>query len=103
MQRFLLYDNLGNFLGELAQADIMSLVRREKINGEHSLEITTIRVLEKETRILYRDKRLIWREYVVAGVDEEHAAGRRIVGTYYCTWSVQHDLIGVTVSVMPGV
>ena len=45
MQRFLLYDNLGNFLGELAQADIMSLVRREKINGEHSLEITTIRVL----------------------------------------------------------
>ena len=103
MRRFIRYDNLGNVVGEISQNDIMTLVRREQINGEHSLEITTFQVLNKNERVLYQDGRGIWREYVVVGIDEEHASGKRVIGTYYCVWSVQPDLMGVPVSVMPGV
>ena len=103
MQRFILFDNLDNPIGELNQKDILSLVRRESINGAHSLEIATVHVLQKGTRVVYKDERGIWREYVVAGVDEKHSAGRTVVGTYYCVWSAQNDLAGVSVSIMPGV
>lgn len=103
MRRFIRYDQLGNVIGEVSANDIISMVRREVINGEHSLEITTVQVLSKNERIIYQDGRGIWREYVVSGVDEEHAASRRVVGTYYCVWSVQQDLLGVPVSLMPGV
>lgn len=99
----MLYDRLGNPLGELAEADVFEAVLREEINGEHSLEITTTRVLDKGIRLLYEDGRSKWREFVVAGVDAEHASGNRAIGTYYCVWSIQQDLQGVTVSVMPGV
>lgn len=103
MRRLMLYDRLGNPLGELAEADVFEAILREEINGEHSLTITTTRVLDKGIRLLYQDGRLKWREFVVAGVDAEHASGNRAIGTYYCVWSVQQDLQGVTVSVMPGV
>lgn len=103
MRRLMLYDRLGNPLGELAEADVFEAILREEINGEHSLTITTTRVLEKGIRLLYQDGRSKWREFVVAGVDAEHASGNRAIGTYYCVWSVQQDLQGVTVSVMPGV
>lgn len=103
MRRLMLYDRLGNPLGELAEADVFEATMREEINGEHSLEITTTRVLDKGIRLLYQDGRSKWREFVVAGVDAEHASGNRAIGTYYCVWSVQQDLQGVTVSVMPGV
>lgn len=103
MRRLMLYDRLGNPLGELAESDVFEAVLREEINGEHSLEITTTRVLDKGIRMLYKDGRSKWREFVVAGVDAEHASGNRAIGTYYCVWSVQQDLQGVTVSVMPGV
>ena len=103
MRRLMLYDRLGTPLGELAEADVFEAILREEINGEHSLEITTTRVLDKGIRMLYQDGRSKWREFVVAGVDAEHASGNRAIGTYYCVWSVQQDLQGVTVSVMPGV
>lgn len=103
MRRFIRYDHLGNVLGEVSENDIMSLTRHEVINGEHSLTITTFQVLDKNERIVYQDGRGVWREYVVVGVDEEHASGNRVIGTYYCVWSVQVDLAGVPVSVMPGV
>lgn len=103
MRRMMLYDRLGNPLGELAEADVFEATLREEINGEHSLTITTTRVLEKGIRMLYKDGRSKWREFSVAGVDAEHASGNRAIGTYYCVWSVQQDLQGVTVSVMPGV
>lgn len=103
MRRLMLYDRLGNPLGELPEADVFEAVLREEINGEHSLTITTTRVLDKGIRLLYEDGRSKWREFVVAGVDAEHASGNRAIGTYYCVWSVQQDLQGVTVSVMPGV
>lgn len=103
MRRMMLYDRLGNPLGELAEADVFEAELREEINGEHSLTITTTRVLDKGIRLLHEDGRGKWREFAVAGVDAEHASGNRAVGTYYCVWSMQEDLQGVTVSVMPGV
>lgn len=103
MRRFLLYDNLGAPLGEIAEADVFEATLREVVNGEHSLEITTTQVLDKGTRILYEDGRGYWHEFVVCGVDGEHASGNRVIGTYYCVWSIQHDLQGVPVSIMPGV
>ena len=103
MRRIMLYDRLGNALGELSEADVFEAVLREEINGEHSLEITTTRVLDKGIRLLYEDGRSKWREFSVAGVDAEHASGNRAIGTYWCVWSMQEDLQGATVSVMPGV
>ena len=103
MKRFIRFSHQDAPIGEISPNDVMSLVRREEINGEHSLTITTLQVLGKGERIVYQDERGIWREYEVTGVDEEHAAGNRIIGTYYCVWSIQQDLQGVTVSKMPGV
>lgn len=103
MRRLMAYDRFDKPLGDIAEADVFSLVRRATINGEHALEVTTTRKLGKGQRILMQDGRQIWHEYVVDGVDELHGAGRRPVGTYTCVWSIQHDLQGVRVSVMPGV
>ena len=103
MRRLMMYDRLGSPLGEIPEGDVFAATMLEVINGEHSLEITTTHVLEKGSRLLFQDGRGKWREFTVSGVDAEHASGNRAIGTYYCTWSVQHDLQGVTVSVMPGV
>lgn len=103
MRRLMVYDRTDKPLGDIAEADVFSLVRRATINGEHALEVTTTRKLGKGQRILMQDGRQIWHEYVVDGIDELHGAGRRPVGTYTCVWSIQHDLQGVRVSVMPGV
>ena len=103
MQRILIYDREANPLGEINPNNVLAAVLREEINGEHSLEITTTQVLEKGTRLLHRDGRGIVREFSVSGVDADHVAGVSTVGTYYCPWSIQEDLMGVTVSVMPGV
>lgn len=103
MRRILVFNRLGTALGEIDPNDVLEATMREEINGEHSLEIVTTQVLEKGTRLLHEDGRGRWREFAVAGVDAEHAAGVTAVGTYYCPWSIQEDLMGVTVSVMPGV
>ena len=103
MRRLMVYDRFDQPIGDIAEADVFSLVRRATINGEHALEVTTTRKLGKGQRILMQDGRQIWHEYVVDGVDELHGAGRRPVGTYMCVWSIQQDLQGVRVSVMPGV
>lgn len=102
MRRFIISDNLGNALGELAPNNVFSVTRREEINGEHSLEIVTTQALDKGNRVLYKDGRELWREYVVTGIEQTHEIGDETAKTYYCTWSVQHDLLGVTVSRMPG-
>lgn len=103
MRRMIRYSNLGAALGEVYPNDVMALVRTEEINGEHSLEITTTQVISKNERIIFQDGRGYWREYVVVGVDELHSSGKRPVGTYYCVWSLMPDMLGVTVSKMPGV
>ena len=103
MRRVLVYDRFDAFLFELTPAEVFGLVRSEEVNGEHSLEITTTRVLDKGSRVLMQDDQGTWREYVVYGTDALHGAPNRPVGTYYCAWSLQHDLTGAQVSRMPGV
>ncbi|MBQ3329508.1 MAG: phage tail protein [Eggerthellaceae bacterium] len=103
MIRVLLFDRFDAPIGELKPDEVLVLTRHEAVNGAHSLEITTTRVLEKGWRILTRDARGKWREHVVYGTDAAHEAGERVLGTYYCTWSVQHDLMGTRTSRMPGV
>lgn len=101
--RVLVYSHADEPLGELAPADVMDLRRTEEVNGEHCLSITTTQILGKGMRILMQDTMGVWREYAVTGTDENHESGRTAIGTYYCTWSLQHDLSVTPVSVMPGV
>ena len=103
MLRVMLYDRFDQPLGELSENEVFGLVRTERINGEHSLKITTTRVLEKGQRILTCDARGKWREHVVYGTDALHDSGEKPFGEYYCVWSVQHDLVGTRISAMPGV
>ena len=103
MRRVLLYDRFDSPVMELAEADVFGLVRKEVINGEHSLTITTTAVLQKGWRVLVQDGTGRWREFVVSGCDALHDSGARPMGTYYCVWSVQPDLMGTRVSAMPGV
>lgn len=101
--RVLVYDRADNPLFELSENDVFELTRRDTLNGEHSLEITTTHVLSQGQRLLTQDARGVWREFVVYGIDQEHANGERPIGSYYCTWSLQPDLMGTQVSKMPGV
>lgn len=103
MRRIMVFSRTGAPLGEINPNDVLAAVLREEINGEHSLEITTTQVLEKGVRLLHQDGQGKWREFSVSGVDADHSAGLSVVGTYYCPWSMQEDMMGVTVSVMPGV
>ena len=103
MDRLTVHSPSGAFLFELAEGDVFGRVRVEELNGEHSLTLTTSRVLEKEQRILTKDATGKRREWVVQGVDADHSSGLAMVGTYYCIWSLQHDLSLCVTTAMPGV
>lgn len=103
MIRVMLFDRQDRAIGELAEGEVFALVRTERVNGEHSLKITTTRVLQQGWRILTCDGRGKWREHVVYGTDALHDAGETAIGEYYCVWSLQPDLMGTRVSAMPGV
>lgn len=100
--RFLVYSHADTPIMELDATRILSATRVEQINGEHSLTITTLQELEKEQRILVQDNTGKWREYVVTGEEGDHTIGDT-ANTYYCVWSLQHDLECTKVSSMPGV
>lgn len=103
MRRVMLFDRQDRPIGELSEAEVFELVRKEEINGEHALTVTTTRVLQQGWRVLTQDGRGKWREHVVFGTDALHDSGAQPFGTYYCVWSLQHDLMGTRVSAMPGV
>ena len=100
--RVIIYSPQDVFVAELPPDLVFERKRTEELNGEHSLSITTAVVLAKGQRVLTCDDTSTWREYVVTGEDAEHAGGRRAIGTYYCIWSLQADLSGVTCTAMPG-
>lgn len=102
MRRVIINDRQDRQLFELAEADVFELTRHVVVNGEHSLTITTTQVLEVGWRVLHEDDRGRWHEHVVYGADSLHQSGDRPIGTYYCVWSLQHDLMGTRVSAMPG-
>lgn len=100
--RVMVYSNQDAPLFELDPAHIHEMRAIEAINGEHSLTVTTTQKLDKNQRLLVEDGTGKWREYVVEGVDEEHQGGRRLIGTYYAVWSLQHDLSGTYTTSFPG-
>jgi phage minor structural protein len=78
-------------LFELSPDDVWACDESIEINGPHTLEIVTTRVLTKEQRVLVFDEAEHAHEYVVASEDREHASGSIPFGTYKCAWSLQHD------------
>lgn len=90
--RVILYDRQCNPIGDLSESEILGRVRHEEINGEHTLTLTTTRILAVGMRILTIDGTGHWHEWVVDEPDEEHAAGNVPIGTYKAMWSVQYDL-----------
>ena len=99
----MVFSPTDEYICDIAPDEIYERRRIESINGEHSLRITTSRKLAQSQRLLTIDKTGKWREYVVNGVDAKHDKGERPIGTYYCVWSLQYDLAGVTCDKMPGV
>ena len=99
--RVLVYDRNDSPLFEVTPDELYGLVRDEQLDGPRSLTITTTRVLQKNMRVLVCDATGRWHEYVVEGCDEEHGKGNRPIGTYWCSWSMQHDLELTVVSKMP--
>lgn len=104
--RLLIYDRWGHSVDEIPENEIISAKQHEEINGEHSLTLVTTHKIRKGYRLVFwletRDGEK-WYEYAIAGVDEEHYIGDTVIRTYYCPWSVQEDLQGMLISVMPGI
>lgn len=102
MRRVTVFDRSGGYAGELDPSRVFALTRKDAVNGEHSLTIVTSIGLEKGQRILMQDDRGYWREFAVYGADVSHDSAGAPVGTYYCVWSLQADLMGTRVDAMPG-
>lgn len=92
IDRVVLFDRDMNPLPELAPSEVYSRERTEEINGEHSLVITTTRLLQEGWRALTVDGTGKWREWVVTEIDESHESGKSAFGTYHFVWSLQYDL-----------
>lgn len=100
--RVIAYNPDGTFLFEIPRTEQLGRVRRESINGEHSLTITTFATLPKEARLLTVDAMGKWREWVVMGEVASREADGKVAATYRCVWSLQHDLNATFVSEMVG-
>ena len=90
--RIQLFDKDCNPIRELAPKEVLSRVRHEEINGEHTLTIETTRHLEVGWRALTVDSTGRWREWVVEEPDEVHDKGLSSTGTYRMVWSLQYDM-----------
>lgn len=100
--RVIVYDHTGEIIGDLLESEVITLTTIAELNGEHSLTLTTTRQLSKGDRILYRDKANVWAEYVVESIESVHETASVVLHTYWCPWSLMHDLSGTYVSSMPG-
>ena len=102
MRRVIITDKDGTPFRELSDANVFRLVRKEEVNGEHSLAIDTDMVMQKGWRILTQDARGKWREYVVYSIDDVHDRPGPVASSCWCVWSLMYDLAGTRVSKMPG-
>lgn len=100
--RVIVYDHAGEFVCDLLESEVITLTTIAELSGEHSLTITTTRQLSKGDRILYRDKANVWAEYVIESIESVHETASVVLHTYWCPWSLMHDLSGTYVSSMPG-
>lgn len=87
--RILLFDRNEQYIATLR--GVLSAKHTEELNGENVLEIETLDEIEKNQRLIYKDKYGYWHEFIVKGVEEERAeAGiiRRVFAehSFYETW-----------------
>ena len=92
----------GTAKGDLDARKVIELTTVAEVNGEHSMTITTMQELAKGDRLLHRDGMGAWHEYVVESIESTHETAGAVTHTYWCPWSVQHDLSGTFVTTMPG-
>lgn len=102
MTRIIVSDHAESFKFEIDPAKILDARVIEEVNGEHSLSIETLQVLEKSDRLLLQDAMGHWHEYVVLGIEAEHTEGGVVAHSYYCVWSLQHDLSATFVNDLYG-
>lgn len=100
--RIILTAHDGTALGDLDPMRVVSIVVTSEVNGENAMTITTTQELAKGDRLLWRDGRGYWHEYVVEGAESVHDMHDATMHTYWCPWSVQHDLECTFVTGMPG-
>lgn len=62
-----------------ANLEVFEPCLREQVNGEDIFEFTTTEEINKGERILYRDDRGKWREYIIANYEKERGS----LGTIY--------------------
>ena len=102
LTRVFVTNHAGEYICDLLESEVISLTTVAELNGEHSLTITTTRQLSKGDRILFRDKANVWAEYVIESIESVHETASVVLHTYWCPWSLMHDLSGTYVSSMPG-
>ena len=69
--KFLLFDRNENYISTLK--DVTEAKHTEEINGEDTLEITTLdKNIGKDYRIAYKDKLGHWKEFIVREIEETH-------------------------------
>lgn len=90
--RIIVHDHTDAYVCEIDPAQVTSAVLVEQVNGEHSLTLTTSQELAKTDRLIVRDGMGTWHEYVVLGIESEHANGGVVLHEHYCVWSLQYDL-----------
>ena len=89
MTRVMVFDRLDNYVCDLNPSAVVELRNIGEVNAEHSLTIALRgQTLEKTNRVVLRDAKGKWHEYVVLGIDGAHGE----VTEYYCIWSLQYDL-----------
>lgn len=101
MIRIMVFDHQGTYISDIDPTQVLDMTYVEEVNGEHSLTITTFQTLSKTDRLLIRDGMGVWREFVVLGTNESHT-GLYVTNEYYCTWSLQYDLMATFVNNLTG-
>lgn len=102
MPRIIITAHDGTAKGDLDARLVTELTATSEVNGENSLSVTTLQELAKGDRLLYQDGMSVWHEYVVEGITSSHESAGLVLHTYWCPWSVQHDLSATFVTGMPG-
>lgn len=87
--KILLFNRNEQYIATLR--GVLSAKHTEELNGENILEIETLDEIEKNQRLIYKDRYGYWHEFIVKGVEEERTeAGiiRRVFAehSFYETW-----------------
>ena len=92
MIRVMVFDRTDAYRCDIDPDQIMVMDYEDALNGVHALTVTTTQELAKTDRLLIRDGKGIWYEYVILGEEADHGDSDRVTHEYYCVWSLQYDM-----------